>query len=111
MEFILKNQFDTEKEFQEKILWDKESIEAPIKSSCRCIMRDYMSDTEVSKGVLENLHRYGVAFIDNVQPTQQNTEFIIRQLFPIHRTLFGDMWTFSDEKKDHWDTAYTNSKD
>jgi trimethyllysine dioxygenase len=71
-------------------------------------MRDYMSDPEVSKGVLENLHRYGVAFIDGVQATQQNTEFVIRQLFPIHRTLFGDMWTFSDEKRDHSDTAYTN---
>lgn len=36
-----------------------------------------------------------IAFIDGVQPTQQNTEFVIRELFPIQRTLFGDMWTFS----------------
>lgn len=73
-------------------------------------MRDYMSDPDVSKGVLSNLHQYGVAFIDGVQPTQQNTEFVIRQLFPIHKTLFGEMWTFSDEKKEHADTAYTSGK-
>lgn len=73
-------------------------------------MRDYMSDPDVSKKVLENLHVYGIAFIDGVQPTQQNTEFVIRQLFPIHKTLFGEMWTFSDAKKDHSDTAYTNCK-
>lgn len=73
-------------------------------------MRDYMSDPDVGKKVLESLHSYGVAFIDGVQPTQQNTEFVIRQLFPVHKTLFGEMWTFSDAKKDHSDTAYTNSE-
>lgn len=73
-------------------------------------MRDYMSDTKISLGVLSSLYNYGVAFIDGVQPTQQNTEFVIRQLFPIHRTLFGEMWTFSHEKQDHSDTAYTNSE-
>lgn len=72
-------------------------------------MRDYMSDPDVSKKVLENLYVYGVAFIDEVQPTQQNTEFVIRQLFPIHKTFFGEMWTFSEAKKDHSDSAYTNS--
>lgn len=110
MNFILKNNKFEECESQERVLWTKEIFEAPLKYICRCVMRDYMSDPEVSKGVLENLHRYGVAFIDGVQPTQQNTEFVIRQLFPIHRTLFGEMWTFSDEKRDHSDTAYTNCK-
>ena len=94
----------------ELCLWNKEIIEAPMKTNCRVSMRDYMSDTEVSKKVLENLHIYGVAFIDGVQPTQQNTEFVIRQLFPVHKTLFGEMWTFSDAKKDHSDTAYTNGQ-
>lgn len=110
IEFLIKNQFNSESENQQRVLWTKDILEAPLKSSCRCVMRDYMSDPEVSKSVLESLHKYGVAFIDGVQPTQQNTEFVIRQLFPIHRTLFGDMWTFSDEKRDHSDTAYTNCK-
>lgn len=71
-------------------------------------MRDYMSDPVVSKKVLQSLHTYGVAFIDGVQTTQHNTEFVIRQLFPVHKTLFGEMWTFSEAKQDHSDTAYTN---
>lgn len=107
---MIKNQYGNQQEFEQKILWTKNVLEEPLKTFCRCVMRDYMSDPEISKGVLENLHRYGVAFIDGVQPTQQNTEFVIRQLFPIHRTLFGEMWTFSDEKRDHSDTAYTNCK-
>lgn len=109
LEFLIKNQFDFKSECPERVLWTKDAFEA-LNSSSRCVMRDYMSDPEVSKGVLGSLHKYGVAFIDGVQPTQQNTEFVIRQLFPIHKTLFGDMWTFSDEKRDHSDMAYTNCK-
>lgn len=65
-------------------------------------------DPVISKKVLESLFYHGVCFIEGVQPTQENTEFVIRQLFQVHRTLFGDMWSFSDSK-DHSDTAYTNS--
>lgn len=110
LDFLIKNHAADDEVFSKLILWDKEALEKPLKSSCRVSMRDYMSDPEVSKKVLESLHLYGVAFIDGVQPTQQNTEFVIRQLFPVHKTLFGEMWTFSDAKKDHSDTAYTNSK-
>lgn len=109
VEFLLKNQPMGILVTQPLSLWNKEILETPLKTNCRVSMRDYMSDPDVSKKVLENLFVYGVAFIDGVQPTQQNTEFVIRQLFPIHKTLFGEMWTFSDAKKDHSDTAYTNS--
>jgi len=110
IEFLLKNQYESlEEEKSNKILWTKEYMSIPS-NICRVSMRDYMSDPDVSKKVLEGLHLYGFAFIEGVQATQQNTEFVIRQLFPIHKTLFGEMWTFSDEKKDHMDTAYTNCK-
>jgi trimethyllysine dioxygenase len=84
-------------------------MEDLIEKDCRFTMRDYMTDPDISKSVLEKLLTHGVAFIDGVQTTQQNTEFVIRQLFPVHKTFFGEMWTFSDEKRDHSDTAYTNS--
>lgn len=110
VEFLLKNQPNEIAETKKICLWTKESLSVPLQSDCRVSMRDYMTDVEVSKKVLESLHMYGVAFIDGVQPTQQNTEFVIRQLFPIHKTLFGEMWTFSDANKEHSDTAYTNSE-
>ena len=110
LKFLVDNQPDRISSTSEISLWNKEKLDDPLKSSCRVAMRDYMSDPDVAKKVLESLHLYGVAFIDGVQPTQQNTEFVIRQLFPIHKTLFGEMWTFSDAKKDHSDTAYTNSE-
>jgi trimethyllysine dioxygenase len=108
-DFLLKNQPKSCENYPEISLWNNEIIEEPLKTICRVSMRDYMTDPSVSKKVLVNLHSFGVAFIDGVQPTQQNTEFVIRELFPIHKTLFGEMWTFSDAK-DHSDTAYTNSE-
>lgn len=109
-EFLLQNQHDQLLEgVPKKIFWTKEILSSD-KDICRVKMRDYMTDPDVSKKVLEGLYLYGFAFIDGVQATQQNTEFVIRQLFSIHKTLFGEMWTFSDEKKDHMDTAYTNCK-
>lgn len=109
MKFLVENQPNEKRLSKEHLLWDKKSIIDPMERNCRVSMRDYMSDPEVSKKVLESLHVYGVAFIEGVQANQQNTEFVIRQLFPIHKTFFGEMWTFSD-KQDHSDTAYTNSK-
>jgi trimethyllysine dioxygenase len=110
LKFLQKYYDENKIEQRERSLWTKNEIEEPIKTSCRFAMRDYMSDQEVSRKVLESLYLFGVSFIDGVQPTQHNTEFVIRQLFPIHRTFFGEMWTFSDEKRDHSDSAYTNCK-
>lgn len=109
MDFLMKYQFGAQPPLtlQKQELW---ASETELQTISRCKMRDYMSDPEVAKEVLANLHKYGVSFIDGVQPTQQSTEFVIRQLFPIHRTLFGEMWTFSDEKLEHADTAYTTCK-
>lgn len=111
LNFLIQNQPNKINQTKEICLWNNESIEAPIKKCLRVSFLNYMSNPESSKKVLESLHVYGVAFIDGVQPpSQQNTEFVIRNLFPIHKTFFGKMWTFSDAKKDHSDTAYTNSK-
>lgn len=114
VDFLIKNFNDDEIEIElsknaQIVLWTKEIIEAKFEQNFRVSMRDYMSDPEIAKCVLKNLQLYGVAFVDGVQPNQQSTEFVIRQLFFIHKTFFGEMWTFSDENQDHHDTAYTNS--
>jgi trimethyllysine dioxygenase len=110
IDFLVKSQPQAIAIQQDRVLWNKANIQTPLNVQCKVTMRDYMSDPEVGKKVLENLYSHGVAFIDGVQPKQENTEFVIRQLFPIHKTLFGEMWTFSDAKKDHNDTAYTNGE-
>ncbi|XP_017874790.1 PREDICTED: trimethyllysine dioxygenase, mitochondrial [Drosophila arizonae] len=63
------------------------------------------SDEQV-KQLVGALVRYGIVFIDDVAPTPTMTELALRRCFPIMKTFFGEMWTFSD-KPDHADTAYT----
>lgn len=64
-----------------------------------------VSDEQV-KLLVTSLVRYGIIFIDDVPPTPNMTELALRRIFPLMKTFFGEMWTFSD-RKDHADTAYT----
>ncbi|XP_052859383.1 trimethyllysine dioxygenase, mitochondrial [Drosophila gunungcola] len=65
-----------------------------------------VSSDEVVRSLVESLVRYGIVFIDDVPPTPNMTELALRRVFPLMKTFFGEMWTFSD-KPDHADTAYT----
>lgn len=67
---------------------------------------DYLANDEVAKEVVTSLIKFGCAFITNVPANIESTEIAIRRLFPIQRTMFGDMWSFSDNKARN-DTAYT----
>jgi trimethyllysine dioxygenase len=86
---------------EKPILWSESEIKP-----ARVDYRDYLVDDEAGKQVVKSLINYGVAFVEKVPANAQQTEFVIRKLFPIHKTLFGEMWTFSDSM-DHRDTAYT----
>lgn len=67
---------------------------------------DFLYNADVTKKLVKSLINYGVAFVENVPANSLETEFVVRKVFPIQRTLFGEMWTFSD-RMDHSDTAYT----
>lgn len=70
-------------------------------------LNDYLCNDEVAKEVVASLIKFGCAFIKNVPANLQSTEIAVRRLFPIQKTIFGEMWSFSDNKA-HNDTAYTN---
>lgn len=67
---------------------------------------EYLSNADVSKKLVESLVKFGCAFIKNAPANIESTEIAIKHLFPVQRTLFGEMWSFSDYKE-HSDTAYT----
>lgn len=72
-------------------------------------LNDYLCNDAAAKDVVASLIKYGMAFIKNVPANIQSTEIAVRRLFPIQKTLFGEMWSFSDNKA-HNDTAYTNEE-
>lgn len=107
LQVLYNSQYTTFKsilKYQEPVLWDKNQIQDF--DYARINFNDYLSDDEMSKKLVRSLIKYGVAFIEKVPSNQSSTEISIKRLFPIHKTLFGEMWTFSDNK-DHSDTAYS----
>lgn len=69
-------------------------------------LTDLIAKESCVKDLVTSLIRYGLVFIDEVPPNTTMTEMAIRRVFPIMKTFFGDMYTFSDSP-DHADTAYT----
>ncbi|TMW54917.1 hypothetical protein DOY81_000150 [Sarcophaga bullata] len=69
-------------------------------------LTDLVAKDESVKDLVASLVRYGLVFIDDVPPNTTMTEMAIRRVFPIMKTFFGEMYTFSDAP-DHADTAYT----
>ncbi|XP_075226237.1 trimethyllysine hydroxylase isoform X2 [Lycorma delicatula] len=59
--------------------------------------------------LIRSLFVYGVGFVEDVKPSENATEEVVTALFPVQRTFFGDMWTFSN-KMTHFDSAYTTDR-
>ncbi|XP_017144391.1 trimethyllysine dioxygenase, mitochondrial [Drosophila miranda] len=85
--------------------WNR-SIVLQNERHLRFSLPQLVATDEVVKSLVASLVRYGIVFIDDVAPTPTMTELALRCVFPLMKTFFGEMWTFSD-KQDHADTAYT----
>ncbi|XP_023298151.2 trimethyllysine dioxygenase, mitochondrial [Lucilia cuprina] len=69
-------------------------------------LTDLVGKESCVKDLVTSLVRYGLVFIDEVPANTTMTEMAIRRVFPVMKTFFGEMYTFSDAP-DHADTAYT----
>ncbi|XP_075153503.1 trimethyllysine hydroxylase [Haematobia irritans] len=69
-------------------------------------LTDLISSEAIVKDYVSALIRFGIAFIDEVPANTTMTEMAIRRVFPVMKTFFGEMFTFTDAA-DHADTAYS----
>ncbi|XP_063700953.1 trimethyllysine dioxygenase, mitochondrial [Culicoides brevitarsis] len=109
LEFLYKYQYHVRLpayKTSKEILWNQSSIQEL--NYARVDVGDLLKSDSTVRIVLDSLIKYGVAFIENVPATEKGTETAITRLFPIMKTFFGEMWTFSDTK-DHDDFAYTKN--
>lgn len=88
----------------DKFLWSTADIISSKYASVS--LNDYLDNDDVAKQVVASLIKYGCAFIKNVPADVEGTENAITHLFPVMKTMFGEMWSFSDNKARN-DTAYT----
>lgn len=91
----------------DRCLWTQATIESS--DYARVTLNDYLCNDQVAGEVVKSLVRIGCAFITNVPANSQSTEIAIKRLFPIQRTLFGEMWSLSDNKS-HRGLAYTDDE-
>ncbi|XP_058830928.1 uncharacterized protein LOC131689690 [Topomyia yanbarensis] len=110
LSFIFQSQFEAYREsllqeHAQPVLWDRDLITL-CPEYCRVSLSELICEDAAVIKVVKSLIAYGVAFIEKVPTNQQSTEMAIKRIFPVHKTLFGEMWTFSDQM-DHGDTAYT----
>jgi len=52
-----------------------------------------IDSTDWVRGVFTTIFKYGFCLINNVEPTVEATESVIRQLAPIQKTFWGEMWS------------------
>ncbi|KXJ71440.1 hypothetical protein RP20_CCG020559 [Aedes albopictus] len=112
LDFIFSAQFGLYKEsllqeHTQPTFWDRDMI-SNKPDYCRVTLNELLCNDDIVKRLVQSLYMYGVAFIEKVPANAQSTEMVVRRIFPIHKTLFGEMWTFSDSM-DHSDTAYTKN--
>lgn len=112
LEFIFNSQLPAYKEslalkYLKPVLWDRETITS-CPDVCRVTLNHLLCEDDAVKQLVSSLITYGVAFIERVPANQQSTEMAVKRVFPVHKTLFGEMWTFTDNM-DHSDTAYTKN--
>lgn len=87
-----------------RVLWSGTDIVG--QPYARVQLNDLLCDDAVARSVVASLVRYGLAFIERVPANLHSTEVAVKRMFEPHKTLFGEMWSLSDNAL-HADSAYT----
>ncbi|XP_047023770.1 trimethyllysine dioxygenase, mitochondrial [Helicoverpa zea] len=70
-------------------------------------MEKFLKSVDGAKHVFQSLLDYGVALVEGVGASLEETEVVCKLLGGVQHTIFGGMWQFTT-RADHADTAYTN---
>uniref|UniRef100_A0A9L0SGV2 trimethyllysine dioxygenase n=1 Tax=Equus caballus TaxID=9796 RepID=A0A9L0SGV2_HORSE len=106
LDWLVQNSYEGQKQkvVQPRILWNAE-----IYQQAQVPSVDFQSFLETNEGLknfLENFLLYGIAFVENVPPTQEHTEKLAERISLIRETIYGRMWYFTSDFS-RGDTAYT----
>lgn len=106
LDWLVKNSYEGQKQkvIQPRILWNAKLYqEAQVPSvDFQC----FLETNEGLKKFLQNFLLYGIAFVENVPPTQEHTEKLAQRISLIRETIYGRMWYFTSDFS-RGDTAYT----
>ncbi|XP_055837951.1 trimethyllysine dioxygenase, mitochondrial [Episyrphus balteatus] len=109
-EFLFNSQLSNylkSKDSSTRVLWDSSKIANSNYADVK--LSDLVRRQDEVHEVVESLWCYGLALVEEVPANQTMTEMAVRRIFPVMKTFFGEMYTFSDAQDlaVHADTAYT----
>ncbi|XP_068812797.1 trimethyllysine dioxygenase, mitochondrial isoform X4 [Struthio camelus] len=106
LEWLVKNSYEGQKQqvMHPRILWNAEIYRQAQIPSVDC--RSFLETDEGLKEFLQNFLLYGIAFVENVPPTKEDTEILAERISLIRETIYGRMWYFTSDFS-RGDTAYT----
>ncbi|OCT66027.1 hypothetical protein XELAEV_18042281mg [Xenopus laevis] len=106
LEWLVQNSYEGQQQqlVQPRILWNERIYkEANVPSV------SYLEFLETNEGLRNFLHNfllYGIAFVDDVPATREDTERIAERICHIRETIYGKMWDVTSDFSRE-DTAYT----
>ncbi|XP_067160538.1 trimethyllysine dioxygenase, mitochondrial isoform X1 [Apteryx mantelli] len=106
LEWLVKNSYEGQKQqvMHPRILWNAEIYKQSQIPSIDC--QSFLETDEGLKEFLQNFLLYGIAFVENVTPTKEDTEILAERISLIRETIYGRMWYFTSDFS-RGDTAYT----
>ncbi|NXU55389.1 TMLH protein, partial [Turnix velox] len=106
LEWLLRNSYEGQKQqvMHPRILWNAEIYHQAQVPSVDC--GSFLQTDEGLKEFLRHFLLYGIAFVDNVPPTKEDTEILAKRVSLIRETIYGRMWYFTSDFS-RGDTAYT----
>ncbi|KAM6124938.1 trimethyllysine dioxygenase, mitochondrial isoform 1-T2 [Phoenicopterus ruber ruber] len=106
LEWLVKNSYEGQKQqvMHPRILWNAEIYRQAQVPSIDC--QSFLQTDEGLKEFLQNFLLYGIAFVENVSPTKEDTEILAERISLIRETIYGRMWYFTSDFS-RGDTAYT----
>ncbi|KFZ57815.1 hypothetical protein N338_04781, partial [Podiceps cristatus] len=106
LEWLVKNSYEGQKQqvMHPRILWNAEIYRQAQVPSVDC--QSFLETDEGLKEFLQNFLLYGIAFVENVAPTKEDTEILAERISLIRETIYGRMWYFTSDFS-RGDTAYT----
>ncbi|XP_073455177.1 trimethyllysine dioxygenase, mitochondrial isoform X1 [Aquarana catesbeiana] len=108
LEWLSQNSYEGQKQqlVQPRILWSANTYkEANVPSIS---YSNFLETNEGLQDFLKNFLLYGIAFVDDVPATREDTERAARRISHIRETIYGKMWDLTSDFS-RGDTAYTKS--
>ncbi|KAG9478309.1 hypothetical protein GDO78_013354 [Eleutherodactylus coqui] len=106
LEWLSQNCYEGQKQqlVQPRILWSTQSYKEANVPSVSYL--DFLETGEGLRDFLQNFLLYGIAFVEDVPATREETQKVAERISHIRETIYGKMWDLTSDFS-RGDTAYT----